>query len=325
MPNEAVDALKSVDIITHPSREAWLAARVNPEDPAVGGSESSALFRQKDEHGVDKPVNPWKSEYELWSEKLGLISRPASESEALEWGLLLEPFIADRYAAKTGRKVENPGDFTSFRSRDIRSMTCTPDRLVLSDEHEGPGSLSIKCVGAFRAREWLEDAPTHYLIQLQHELSVLDLKWGSFGVLIGGQRFISMDIERNDAFIDTLRARCEKFAQRVRDKDPPEVDGSERTTEALRKLYADTKENLIVTLPSEAIDWTAEIEQINEQQKKLDAREKELKNFLRAAIGSAEFGTLPNGDGGWSWKEGTRAGYVVKPTTTRPLNRRGGK
>jgi len=56
----------------------------------IGGSDVAAVV------GVSK----WTSAYALWAQKSGLIPDDFSDSEAMEWGRLLEPVIRDKFADK---------------------------------------------------------------------------------------------------------------------------------------------------------------------------------------------------------------------------------
>lgn len=291
--------------LAYETHEEWIAAR----RLSVGGSDSAALFG----------INPYKSEYELWAEKSGLLEPSRLESEALYWGKALEPVIADRYAQETGRELIDHGRFTIYRDG---YMSCTPDREVAGDTR-GPGLLSIKNVTQFKASDWAIEPPVYYQIQLQHELAVMGAPWGSFAVLIGGNRFHWLDVERNEAFIEELRSRVAEFQRRVVETDPPPVDSSRRTSEALAKLYA-AENGETVRLQQDASIVDAELQAIKRSIKDLEAQRDERENQLRALIGSASAALLADGTV-YTLKTVTRKGYTVADSTFRQLRRRGTK
>lgn len=279
--SNAFHAVKPANrIATYANREEWLEARRQ----VLGGSDVAALFR----------CNPYKSEYELWAEKSGLLDSNRQEHEAMYWGLALEGPIADRYQEVTSRKLQRLG-FTIFRAEECDYLGTTPDAEVVTSERNEPGLVSIKNVTAYKLGDWEDEPPEHYQIQLQAELAATGARWGSFAVLIGGNRFHWLDVERNDAFIELLFERVREFKARVDEKRPPEVDGSERTTEALRRLYAQA--NGTVELSASMLDVALEYEAIKEHIKSLTEQAAERKNRLLAAIGSASFGLLPDGSG----------------------------
>jgi predicted phage-related endonuclease len=100
---------------------------------------------------------------------------------------------------------------------------------------------------------------------------------------------------------------------------PPDVDGSASTAKVLAKLHPED-DGSEVFLPAEAADWTDEIEAAKEQIKTAEVMKQAAENRLKAAIGDATFGLLPDGSR-WSWKSQTRKSYVVEEATFRVLRR----
>lgn len=286
----------------------WLAARTH----GIGGSDSASLF----------DVNPYKSHFELWAEKSHLIERSFEESEAMWWGKALEPFIADRYTEVTGRQLVDHGRYTMFRSPVFDYLFCTPDREIVGDPR-GLGWLSIKNVTQFKAGDWEEEAPAYYQIQLQTELAVTGAQWGSFGVLIGGNKFHWLDVERNEPFIELLFDRARDLKRRVEQNDPPPVDGSKRTAEALARLYSGVSGE-VVLLGADMEAVATEFEAGKLAMKEQDKRCKLLKNQLTAAIGSAAVGMFADGSG---YKRSLieKKSYTVAPTSYVELRRKNAK
>lgn len=286
-------------------RDTWLAERLS----GIGGSDSAAIL------GASK----WYSPFRLWSEKVGLVEpEDLSDSEPVEWGNRLEPVIAEAYQERTGRMVELNPPFLITKHPQYDWMRATLDARQF-DTERGPGILQIKTTNEYKGKDWDDEPPLQYQIQLQHEIAVAGEGWGTLCVLIGGQRLRWFDMDRNDKFIAALIEKLKAFWQLVLTKTPPEPDASRATTEALAKLYpSDNGETVL--LPAEADDWDAVLQECKAERTKLDAREREAKNKLTAAIGAATFGML--GDGSrYSLKTVERDGYEVKPSTYRTLRR----
>lgn len=292
-----------------PTKDAWLKGRRH----GIGASEASAVIG----------LNPWKSALQLYAEKLEIAEPDAAETEAMEWGLLLEPVIAERYAGVTRRELAPVEPFTIYRSRTHPFMTATFDRLIIGDPR-GLGVLQIKTAGQFKAEDWEDEPPVYYQVQTQQEMAIAGAAWGSLAVLIGGQRFRYFDLVRNDRFLSVLVEREGAFWNRLLAQDPPEVDGSESAREILRKLYPRETPGLVVNLPGEAVDWDTELQQVKTMGKEYEAKKQELENKIKAAIGEAESGILPNGTS-YTWKASDRKGYVVEATVTRTLRRKEAK
>ncbi len=113
----------------------------------------------------------------------------------MEWGKRLEAPIGEKYAQVTGRVVARAPELVRVHPL-LPCMLGTVDFDVI-DPKRGPGILEVKTLGLHRADEWCDEPPVHYAVQLQHYMAVTGAQWGSFAALIGGQRFVWKDVERN--------------------------------------------------------------------------------------------------------------------------------
>lgn len=285
---------------------AWLDARRN----GIGASEAPMILG----------LSPFKSRLHLFAEKLELVEPDDTEREILYWGKTLEAPIAERYATVTGRKVQREAPYTLRRSRQHAFMVATLDALTWPEPQQ-IAPLEIKNVGAYRADDWHEEPPLHIQVQVQHQLAVTGYQRASIAALVGGNRLIWMDVTRNDRFIAALIEKETEFWQRLLAHDPPPVDGSESARDILRKLYPRETPGLVVNLPGEAVDWDTELQQVKKAGKDYEDKKLELENKIKAAIGEAEAGILPNGTS-YTWKASERKGYVVEATVTRTLRRK---
>jgi putative phage-type endonuclease len=302
------------NLTKHKDREAWLKARVG----AIGGSEVAIVL------GVSK----WGSPYKLWASKTGLIEDRKDDTEILEFGRLVEPLIAKKYAEKTGRKLINLGETTMRRSPQYPWLQVTHDYMIAAgvEGHDGPGVLSIKSVNPWDEGEWLEaEAPLKYQVQLQAELAASGCSWGSFAFLAWGQPMQWFDQKRDDKFIAMMDRECSKFWRGVVEGIAPEIDGSDHTASAIKLRYPGEIEGKVVALPDDAAAWSDELERLAEERKTIEGREEELKNKLRAAIGDAEIGECPAGGPVWTFKKSAKAAHFVKESVSRVLRRKKGK
>lgn len=274
--------MSDVQLIQYKSRDEWLAAR----NSGVGASESAALFG----------LSPWLSEFALWAEKSGAIPREDSGSEAMRWGLLLEAPIATAYGDDTGRKLWTPPNpYCVAVDRAMEFLRATPDRWIIEAEgHDGRGVLEIKNVDGSKSGQWEEGPPIHVQVQVQHQLAVTGFTWAAVAALIGGNRLKTWDVERNEDFINELRAKVAEFWARVQAKEAPSADGSEATARAIKALHP-RDNGQEVALPDEAAQWWAALEAAKEAEKAAKAAKTEAENKLRAAIGDNTFGALSDG------------------------------
>ena len=228
-------------IATLPDRTAWLAERQG----GVGGSDAAAALGK----------SPWKSRFQLWSEKVGLVEPPdLSENEAVEWGLRLEGPIAIAYRERSGRRVEIEPRYTIRHHAEYDWLLASLDATQEAEDKPGVGTLQIKTASAWNDDDWKDEPPPYYQIQLQHEMAAAGLQWGTLCVLIGGQKMRWFDQPRNETFIEAMIDQEQAFWLLVKSETAPEVDGSEETARILKALYPiDNGES--VALPDDAAEW----------------------------------------------------------------------
>jgi putative phage-type endonuclease len=292
-------------ILALPDRATWLEARQR----GIGSSDVPIILG----------VSPFKSPFALWAEKCGLVE-PEAESEAMAWGRVLEGPIAERYVEETQRELAAPAPFTIRRSSKHPWMQATLDReVVRATQRICPAPLEIKTTGFWKAEEWAEEPPLRVQVQTQWQLLVTGWEWASVAVLIGGSRFLWTDLIRNEAFIEAMTDAAKEFWRRVELRDPPKPDASVK--DLLARMYPQDK-GTTIALPPAACDWDAQrqaaLKEIDHWTKARD----EAEANLRAAIGEASYGVLPDG-GKYSWRTVQRKGYTVQPGTVRTLRRLG--
>jgi putative phage-type endonuclease len=295
-------------VLELPNREAWLEER----KLGLGASDVSAALG----------INPWKSPFSLWAEKCGLLPDEdlAAENEAVEWGLALEAPIARKFGERTGRIIELPETPTLAVHESLPFLRCTLDAVQRKREGGEPGDLQIKTTSAWNAAEWSGGAvPLCYQVQVAFELFVTGMAWGSIACLVGGQRLVWADIQRDDAFIEAALPHLQAFWDHVQDRTPPEVDSSPATAKVLQKLHPEDN-GMTVELPGESAIWHASLTDAKDRIKQFEEIKTLNENRLKAALADASFGILPDGTG-YSFKTQTRAAHEVKASTFRVLRR----
>lgn len=165
----------------------------------------------------------------------------------------------------------------------------------------GPGAYEGKTAGFFVSREeWADEGPVHHLVQLQAQLAVLEWSWGLLGGLIAGQKLILHEHVRDDEFIAWMLGRVEWFWDLVVRKEPPPVDGSDSTAEAIKRLYAKGG-GPSIDLPPMAAAWAKQRAEGKDLEKRGKKLVQEAENLIKAAIGDADVGVLPGGSSGFRW------------------------
>jgi predicted phage-related endonuclease len=288
------------------SREEWLAERRNH----IGASDAWKILLGR--------------KLEVYEAKVTGYSR--EDNDWLKFGRDVEGAIANMYEAKTDRFVEDLGACEIFHHGEISFLGATLDRITwkrgeseLIEEHRAP--LELKNVGDYSsAKAYQEDPDIRHQIQLQIQMACMGAQWGSLAALFPGYNLVWKDFERNDDFLEAIYPELENFWRCVVDKTPPPVE-SHRDLEVVKRLYpADSGETVALGNDEYClmIDWAG----AKEAKKKLESTVAELEAKLRAAIGDATWGALPDGTF-LALKTVSVKGYekVVEPYEYRTLRR----
>lgn len=282
----------------YPTKELWWEGR----RAGIGSSDAAQVL------GVSK----WGNPLTLYHEKKNPQPLSKGQTEFQTWGLLLEPVIAQRFAEEAKRLVVPPAillgadlghkkaRFTLLRDETEPRLVASPDAVQWKPEEaelglRAAGVCEIKNASIYVRDEWGDEPPLEYQVQLQHQLMVTGLQWGSIVALVGGTYFVYADIPRDEEFIGALRKAEDEFLWRLDNDAPPPVDGTDATKALLKKLYPkDTGE--VIELKPDVIDWSAQLVEAKAKIKHWEKQKQEAENHIIAAIGDATMGLLPNGD-----------------------------
>ena len=217
----------------------------------VAGSAEWIAERRTGLGGTDMPkilgVSRFGGPMDVFMEKAGLTA-PLIESEAMEWGKLLEDPVARKYADKTGRKVSRAAGF--IRRAGFPYLYANIDRW--SDKRGTPRRvLEVKTAGEFNVKDFgtegTDQVPPDYLLQVMHYLSVTGKDEADLAVLIGGQKHRVYTIERDADLIDGMTEVAAKFWSDKEQGIAPDIDGSEGSSLFLAHKFADTGVELPMT------------------------------------------------------------------------------
>ncbi len=292
------------------NRDAWLAARRDH----IGASEAAAALG----------LSPWCSPYKLAKLKRGEISDKLDLGELGEWGLRHEPTIAQAVRDRVGRDVRLTEPFSMVIHDSAPCLSASPDAFMKRGPGEthlprGVGVLQIKTAGAWSAKEWEDGPPEQYIVQLQQEIDVTGVSWGSLVVLIGGNRLRGpYDYVVNDDWLATATPRLVEFWERyvLRGEELP-ADGSEATASALAALYPNDSGE-VVRLEQEFEAVATELESARADKKSAKDRETAAKNKLAQRLGASSIGILPDGRQ-VSYRTIDRAEHMVRASASRVM------
>lgn len=284
----------------HRDREEWLAVRAD----SIGASEAAGVL------GASK----WSSPLSVFASKLGA-REDFAPTGVMELGNILEPYVAAKYAEKTGHVLSDPGRFTILRSRKYPFITTTLDRIIETQPRE---PLELKT--ALHLDEWQEGPPLQYQVQVQQQLLVTGWASGAIAAMSRTDAsFIWYRVERHEVFIASLVEQLQEFWERLRRGEAPPADASKATSDALQILYPEGKGGEVALGP-EFVEWDRQRLEAVEVIKAAEAKKREAENHIRQAIGDRTNGRLPTGER-YSWNLVERSAHEVKASASRVLRR----
>jgi putative phage-type endonuclease len=278
----------SITKVKTASHEEWKELRSH----YIGGSDAAAVVG----------LNAFSSPYALWAEKTGKVPG-FSGNLATEVGTYLEEFVAQKFAAETGKKVRRSNQ--SFFNSDYPWAIANIDREIIGED----AGLEIKTTSELNMKKFGGgEYPANYYCQCVHYLAMTGKQRWYLAVLIGNRDFRWFTIERDEAEIAALMAAEADFWEMVKNNTPPVADGSQATTAAIKTIYAESNEDTVdLTLENTAL---AQYIALGKQIAELEAMRDEAANKIKSFMGDAGGGEC---DGfRVSWKSSTRRTFDSK-------------
>lgn len=274
-----VEILKNTKNMT---KDEWLKWR----DKGIGGSDVSIICG----------LNKFKSVLELWMEKLGYVEHKEA-GESAYWGTVLEPIVREEFTNRTGLKVDTINSILKHPKYDF--MLANIDGIV-NDPIYGKCLFEAKTTSAYMQEQWKDDLiPKGYMLQIQHYMAVTGYERTFIAVLIGGNTFKYKVIERDDELIEMIIKLEKQFWENVKNNTPPNVDGSESSSNLLNILYPKANKENQITLPLEAEKLIEQYYSNKTKEKEFAELKDEAVNKLKMLVGNNEIGTINNSIVSW--------------------------
>lgn len=250
---------------TKMSRDEWLAMRKN----SIGGSEIAAVLG----------MNRWKTPFQVWAEKTGRTDSSVQKNEAMYWGTVMESILREEFAKRTGYQVKEAHYI--FASVENSFLTANIDGYV--DLGNGEYAvLEIKTAGNYAESDWNDGCPIEYYLQVQHYLYITGMFKAFIAVLIGGNQFKYIEVDRDEDTIKTIVCCAKQFWNLVQTDTPPAV--TDKDNALLATLYPSSKA-VTVKMPEE---YRAVLRQYNEAKQAIDQAKKakeeaeaKIKSFMQ--------------------------------------------
>jgi len=261
-----VDSMPGVSL-TGMSRKEWVERRVN----SIGGSEIGAIMG----------FNKYKTPLQLYNEKLRITPYvDISEKDAVYWGNVLEPIVANEFAKQTGKGIAAL-DKIIMHPR-YRYMTANIDRDVLNED----AGLECKTASAYTAADWAgEEIPESYILQCQWYMSVTGASNWFIACLIGGQKFVWKPVERDEEIIKLMEnAAIDFWENHIQKRIPPVASAGDSRDFMVKYQDAVDLPEAADTMISELLAIKDDLDRQEENKKEIEARVKQMLNGHTAGI-----------------------------------------
>mgnify|MGYP003653946546 CR=1 FL=1 len=302
--------------IQHGSPEWHQARKIG-----IGASEVGAIIG----------VNPYKSALRVWAEKRGLVEPPdLSDNPNVQRGNDFEDVIATawsqqhlQYYIDEGVYPDHPWGFLFNKSGVLikappphEFLLATPDYFIWDDETKESIPVEIKA-----PKRHSQVIPPQYEAQVRHQMWIMG---ASHGYLVEGlvenSAVVSLKTYVVDAesYEDTLLTLLD-FWTKLQDGQMPLPDGSADSYRVLEELYPNEIKGSLITLPMEAIEIHESLQEINEELIQLQAKRELLRSYIKAYLGNAEGGRVPDTSSTYFWRVTSRKEYYVPESNKRQL------
>lgn len=279
-----------------------------PEQPPRGLTAKQLELRRGVLGGTDAAailgLSRYKTEWDVYAEKLGNAPPSGEISEDALWGILLEPVIRAEYRRRTDAAVWKPRRLV--RNAVHRWQAGHLDGLAEDRV------LEVKVRG-WPGNDWGEEGtdeiPADVKSQVEHYLAVTGLPFAEVAVLFRAQRLAIYRVAASPLLADLTAEEGEWWDRHVVRGEQPEWDGSPSASRFLTIRHPrDNGDSLsIVALPHHSA-VLEDYAMVRRNREALEHREEVLKQQIQAAMGDAS--ELLSPDMKITWKR-TRDGKPV--------------
>lgn len=299
---ELADQLTNCKVFSTVKQEedekAWLAARTH----GIGGSDVGAICG----------VSPFTSARQIYLKKTGQYEESTQQSDAskerMHFGHMLEPIVADEYARREleGTNLKLVDIDATMQHKDHTWALANIDRLIVEVQEDGTekpvGILECKTTSEYMNDEWESgEILQSYIYQLNWYLWILGLEKGAFACLVGGNKFYSYEVYRNDELLnDTIIPAAKSFwFDNVLALKEPEMQSTDK--EFANEMYSAVVKNSEIVFEDDESNKLAEtVFDCKAKIKELTTIMEEAQNRLKDRLKENEIGYCKDYTVKWS-------------------------
>lgn len=247
--------------------------------------------------GTIMGMNPWKSQYTLWLEKTGQIEQEdISDKIQVRLGNKMEQVVAELFTEETGI-ILNRSTF-SYQVEELPFLKGHIDRKCKIKGCKDFIGCEIKTTSSFNRTDFGSGdiVPAHW-VQIQGYCLLCDAPYWYYAV-VRDSKFFYLKVTRDDDFIENqLIPAVKDFWKHVQDGTPPEIDGSDSTSESIdfSRSEKDLRSDEQVTVLSKDVAHALkEADEIKAQIKTLTELVKTYENNAKVAMEDYQKATAGN-------------------------------
>lgn len=246
----------------------WLKYRKQ----GIGGSDAGAICG----------LNPYMNAIHVYADKT---SETISEfdNEAMRQGRDLEEYVARRFCEETGNKVRRANAI--FYNEKYPFMLANVDRMLVSSNI----GLECKTANVFQADRWKDgEVPAHYMVQCYHYMAVTGADAWYIAVVILGQDFKFIKIERDEEIIQNLIEIERTFWNyNVMTHIIPDPDGSKISDDIINQYFRRATKKEVINLEGfdDMLDRRNDIVTLMD---KLDTEKKKIDQVVKLYMKEAD-------------------------------------
>ncbi len=253
-------------------KAGWLKLRLQ----GLGGSDAAAIM------GAD----PWRSSYDVYQDRVANEAVEAEFNESAHWGNVLEDIVAKEFATRNNLQLRSIN--VVYQHDWYPWMLATIDRMIVGEYGELVSFLEVKTRSAYAQHDWENGVPRKVYWQCQHYLAVTGFEECHVAVLIGGQKFSSYVVVRNDFDISELIGQELILWDQIVTKEPPPITASVASNERMDAILADP--NLTHVLTYDSYQDLAVLKSIMHDLKELEHAKDTIILRIKEQLGSAVVG-----------------------------------
>lgn len=245
--------------------------------------------RAKRHEGIgasDTPIimgySTYKTPYQLYLEKTGIITSYDEITEQQYWGNALEPVIVKRFAEENDVTVTFPD---TVYHPDYPYIFANLDGWIESER----AVLEVKSANSFQRKEWdmglTDGIPLVYLIQIAKQCLITDADRGYCAVLIGGMEYKQFTYERDKSLEELILQSDIDFWHCVQNRIEPDP----MSTSDCRLKFPTPHPDKIVHSTFKIMNALVSLMNIKASIKDYEKQEDELKMQIMSHMGNAEY------------------------------------